>query len=352
MFIARTILRVTKKSRDNNVIVIGSVRAMASLSSIVLNTFNTVTTTRSPSSRSSPSSAYAAHAAHAAHERTRTERVFPMIRKSFYSANTTNDDSGFADFTDFNKASSSSTTLREEKKTESFDSTARDGNGNGGTKTKQQQQQQQQKQFFCLCSEVAKMAKIRRTSGEEHCVYKEVVVGDIIKAKQGITLAKRAHWTTLDTGVDDAVRKMYALDVGALVVMDFHKLDIDKSKKIHLEELYYSPRSEAIAGIITERDYLRAVAKNKIGDLTTVREIMTPAFDLETQKKKLISVDPMTSVLVAMHAMTEGHFRHIPVIDEEKMTLEGVVSLGDVVKALIAEQHDEINVLEEYIQNT
>ena len=88
------------------------------------------------------------------------------------------------------------------------------------------------------------------------------------------------------------MRKMYAMDVGALVVMDFQKLDVDKSKKIHLEELYYSPKSNAIAGIVSERDYLRAVATNKVTDLTTVREIMTPAVDEITGKRQLISVEP------------------------------------------------------------
>ena len=151
------------------------------------------------------------------------------------------------------------------------------------------------------------------------------------------------------------MRKMHAMDVGALVVMDFHKLDVDKSKKIHLEELYYSPKSNAIAGIVSERDYLRAVATNKVTDLTTVREIMTPAEDESTGEKRLISVEPYCSVLAAMQAMTTGHFRHIPVINSKKVinselqTLEGIVSLGDVVKALIAEQDEEIDVLEDYI---
>ena len=77
--------------------------------------------------------------------------------------------------------------------------------------------------------------------------------------------------------MDDAVRKMHAMDVGALVVMDFHKLDVDKSKKIHLEELYYSPKSNAIAGIVSERDYLRAVATNKVTDLTTCLLYTSPS---------------------------------------------------------------------------
>ena len=249
----------------------------------------------------------------------------------------------------------------------------------GGKKEPEKEEEEEEEEVgtpetFCLCAQVKINAKIRKDRG--HCVYKPVVVDDIVRAKQKDgNLAKRAHWyllfffyllriyllfglcrlhhyrTTLDALVDDAVRKMHDLDVGALVVMDFNKLDVDKSKKIHLEELYYAPKSNAIAGIVSERDYLRAVAMNKVTDLTTVREIMTPAVDAATGTKRLISVEPYCSVLAAMQAMTTGHFRHIPVINSELQTLEGLVSLGDVVKAVISEQDEEIDVLEDYITN-
>ena len=65
--------------------------------------------------------------------------------------------------------------------------------------TEQQQQQQQQQQTtttetFCLCKQVKINAKIRKDKG--HCVYKPVVVDDIVKSKQRKegSLAKRAHW--------------------------------------------------------------------------------------------------------------------------------------------------------------
>ena len=58
----------------------------------------------------------------------------------------------------------------------------------------QQQQQQQTTETFCLCKQVKINAKIRKDKG--HCVYKPVVVDDIVKSKQRKegSLAKRAHW--------------------------------------------------------------------------------------------------------------------------------------------------------------
>jgi|TARA_B100001173_G_scaffold283819_1_gene269637 hypothetical protein len=60
--------------------------------------------------------------------------------------------------------------------------------------TEQQQQQQTTTETFCLCKQVKINAKIRKDKG--HCVYKPVVVDDIVKSKQHKegSLAKRAHW--------------------------------------------------------------------------------------------------------------------------------------------------------------
>ena len=60
--------------------------------------------------------------------------------------------------------------------------------------TEQQQQQQTTTETFCLCKQVKINAKIRKDKG--HCVYKAVVVDDIVKSKQHKegSLAKRAHW--------------------------------------------------------------------------------------------------------------------------------------------------------------
>jgi CBS domain-containing protein len=97
-----------------------------------------------------------------------------------------------------------------------------------------------------------------------------------------------------------------------------------------------------LAGIFSERDYARKVAlRGKTSMKTLVREIMT---------EKVITVGPQTTVEEAMSLMTEKHFRHLPVVEDDKII--GVVSIGDLVKSIIAHQEYMINQLESYISGT
>jgi CBS domain-containing protein len=92
-------------------------------------------------------------------------------------------------------------------------------------------------------------------------------------------------------------------------------------------------------GIFTERDYSRKVIlKGKSSKTTPVSELMT---------KEVLFVDPGTSVEDCMVLMTEKHVRHLPVM--EKKQLVGVVTVGDVVKQLIADQKFKIQELERYL---
>ena len=94
-----------------------------------------------------------------------------------------------------------------------------------------------------------------------------------------------------------------------------------------------------LAGIFSERDYARKVIlQGKSSKDTLVREIMTPV---------LASIRPGDSVEKCMALMTDQRIRHLPVIEEE--TLVGVISIGDVVKAVISEQKFVIRQLEQYI---
>ena len=94
-----------------------------------------------------------------------------------------------------------------------------------------------------------------------------------------------------------------------------------------------------LAGIISERDYARKVIlKNRSSHDTPVSEIMTsPA----------ITVGPMDTVHHCMQMMTEGRFRHLPVVESGRVV--GMLSIGDLVKAVIKEQSDQIEQLERYI---
>ena len=113
-----------------------------------------------------------------------------------------------------------------------------------------------------------------------------------------------------------------------------------------------APRVGALKGIVTERDYLRAVARGRVKEDTTVREVMT---DFDEEPNALVSVTPDTSVLAAMEIMTEARIRHIPCIAPPSRdgatgaVMEGMVCVGDVVKALLAEEREEVQICRDFI---
>ncbi|WP_369930755.1 CBS domain-containing protein [Xanthomonas sp. NCPPB 2632] len=120
-----------------------------------------------------------------------------------------------------------------------------------------------------------------------------------------------------DASVYDAVRQMAEKNVGALVVM----------------------QGDTLVGIVSERDYARKVIlKDRSSRDTPVAEIMTAS---------VITVSVDDTVDDCMRLCTDGRLRHLPVIDGEAMI--GIVSIGDLVKAVISEQKETINQLESYI---
>jgi CBS domain-containing protein len=96
---------------------------------------------------------------------------------------------------------------------------------------------------------------------------------------------------------------------------------------------------ETLTGIISERDYARKVIlKKRSSHDTPVSEIMTsPA----------VTVSPTDTVHHCMQIMTEGRFRHLPVVESGRVI--GMLSIGDLVKAVIEEQSAQIEQLERYI---
>ena len=115
----------------------------------------------------------------------------------------------------------------------------------------------------------------------------------------------------------DAIRLMADKGIGALIVMD----------------------GETMAGIVTERDYARKVIlKGRSSDETPVSDIMSTG---------VISTSPDQTVNSCMSVMTDKRIRHLPVVEGNKIT--GLVSIGDLVKAIIADQKEEIEQLEHYI---
>ena len=93
-----------------------------------------------------------------------------------------------------------------------------------------------------------------------------------------------------------------------------------------------------LVGILSERDYTRKVIlKGTSSKDTPVRDIMT---------KQLITVNPRENVTECMRIMTDGHVRHLPVL--EGADLVGILSIGDVVNWLISAQKATIDNLERY----
>jgi CBS domain-containing protein len=123
-----------------------------------------------------------------------------------------------------------------------------------------------------------------------------------------------------DATVFDAIRRMVEANVGSLLVFEERKL----------------------AGIVTERDYLRRVAlEGRTEKETAVREIMS---------SPLVYVTPETSLDECMAVMTERRIRHLPVLTTERDVV-GVVSIGDLVKYRSKQQDVQIRLLTDYISS-
>jgi CBS domain-containing protein len=94
-----------------------------------------------------------------------------------------------------------------------------------------------------------------------------------------------------------------------------------------------------LLGVVSERDIVRGLSANGAAALEmTAGQLMT---------RPLQTASPQTTIIDAMRKMTAGRFRHVPVM--ENGDLVGLVSIGDVVKARIMEQEEEVDSLKAYI---
>ncbi|TMJ32858.1 MAG: CBS domain-containing protein [Alphaproteobacteria bacterium] len=96
---------------------------------------------------------------------------------------------------------------------------------------------------------------------------------------------------------------------------------------------------EQVAGILSERDIVRALAQRGPGALQeAVGQVMT---------RRVVTCTESDTVAALMERMTQGKFRHLPVVERGKLV--GLVSIGDVVKHRLGEMEHESNALREYI---
>lgn len=122
-----------------------------------------------------------------------------------------------------------------------------------------------------------------------------------------------------DATVLDAIRLMAEHGTGSVLVM----------------------RDKSLVGIVSERDYARKVAlKGRASATTRVADIMT---------SPVVTVGPDETVQHCMQLMTERRFRHLAVVENAQVI--GVVSIGDLVKALLELQQQEIAQLQQYISS-
>ena len=139
-------------------------------------------------------------------------------------------------------------------------------------------------------------------------------VSDILKSKSNTTI----HHVTPNALVFDVIKVMAQHSIGALLVME----------------------DERIIGIFTERDYARKlVLQGRTSGATQVRDVMT---------RNVICVRPDQTSEECMALMTQNRLRHLPVVDASGQ-LQGMVSIGDLVKDIIREQQFIIEQLTHYI---
>lgn len=123
--------------------------------------------------------------------------------------------------------------------------------------------------------------------------------------------------------VSDVLQEMSGRNIGALIVLD---------------------GQQNIQGIISERDIMRSCYRSQANVKgLAVRDVMTP-------RAKLIVARAEDDVDDLMAAMTRNRIRHIPVVDE-KGGVAGMVSIGDIIKAMLKDKDYQIRYLKDYIEN-
>lgn len=138
-------------------------------------------------------------------------------------------------------------------------------------------------------------------------------VASILKAKgQAVTTARP------DTSLLDITQKLAAKKIGAIVIVG---------------------ENGQVAGIISERDIIRAIAERGVAALNI------PAADVMT--RSVITCQKAHLVDELMELMTKGRFRHLPVVEDD--SLVGIISIGDVVKNHVAEVEMEVSAMRGYL---
>jgi CBS domain-containing protein len=127
----------------------------------------------------------------------------------------------------------------------------------------------------------------------------------------------------IDAIVNDALQVMSEKNIGALIVLD---------------------GKQNIQGILSERDVMRNCHRSQ----ANVRGLAVK--DVMTSREKLIVARGEDEINDLMGAMTQNHIRHIPVVDDKDKVV-GMISIGDIIKALIKDKDYQIRHLKDYIES-
>jgi len=127
----------------------------------------------------------------------------------------------------------------------------------------------------------------------------------------------------VDASVSAALQCMNEKNIGALMVVD---------------------SQENIQGIVSERDIMRNCLRSQgnVKELA-IRDVMTP-------RAKLLVARAEDDISDLMGAMTQNHIRHIPVVNEHDQVV-GMVSIGDIIKAMLKDKDYQIRHLKDYIES-
>ena len=137
-------------------------------------------------------------------------------------------------------------------------------------------------------------------------------VSDVLQVK-----GSHVYSINSQASVYEAIKEMAEKNIGALIVID----------------------NEELTGILSERDYARKIVlKGKSSHEILVKEIMT---------KHVKTVTPDDTIEHCMELMSDNHFRHLPILKDNGIM--GMISIGDVVNAIIESQKETIAQLHQYI---
>jgi CBS domain-containing protein len=138
-------------------------------------------------------------------------------------------------------------------------------------------------------------------------------VSDILSRKGGLV-----HTVTPGTSVGQISQQLSTRHIGSVLILD---------------------SDDSLAGIVSERDLVRAFATHGAAALELeARDVMT---------REVVTCGPDDSIDHVMQLMTRGRFRHLPVVRHGELL--GLISIGDVVKARLEETHHEAEALRAYI---